>query len=143
MIVEVRITTDDYPAETSWSLRNECTNQMIAIGSGYSLAKTLHTSTSCLTPASYAFTINDSYSDGICCNYGSGSYSVVVDGVTTLTGGQFTNTETKTFGTSCAVSPHTIPHNLSYAIYTHMRAFTFSFTPKAHYFAAISVSHDQ
>jgi hypothetical protein len=58
----------------------------------------------CLPPARYAFIINDIYGDGICCGEGSGSYAVVVNGVTTLNGGQFTYTETKTFG-SCAVSP--------------------------------------
>jgi hypothetical protein len=57
----------------------------------------------CLPAAQCSFTINDSYNDGICCHDGVGFYAVVVDGVPTFTCGQFTPSESKTFGT-CGVS---------------------------------------
>jgi hypothetical protein len=100
----VWITTDDWPDETTWSLRNVCTSQVATSGGPYSLANTLYTVKNCLPSARYAFTINDIYGDGICCTFGSGSYAVVVNGVTTLTGGQFLYTKTETFGSSCSVS---------------------------------------
>ena len=102
--VEVKVTTDNWPEETTWSLRNDCTTQVVATGGSYTAANTLHSVKHCLPTAQYSFTINDSYGDGICCSEGAGSYAVVIDGVTTLTNGQFTSSETKTFGT-CGVSP--------------------------------------
>jgi hypothetical protein len=104
MNVEVKIATDDYPAETTWTLSNECGLQISTSGGPYSLTNTLHTATMCLLPSQYKLTINDAYGDGICCDYGTGSYAVVVDGVSTLTGGKFGLVETKTFGT-CDVRP--------------------------------------
>ncbi|MDC3397103.1 hypothetical protein OAW57_00245 [Flavobacteriales bacterium] len=37
----------------------------------------------------YEFIINDIYSDGMCCAYGDGGYSIVVDGDTLFAGGDF------------------------------------------------------
>ena len=44
---------------------------------------------------SLSFTINDAYGDGICCSYGSGSYTVRVNGDDVLSGGAFGSSETK------------------------------------------------
>lgn len=35
------------------------------------------------------FIINDVFGDGICCNYGSGFYFVMVDGMIVVLGGSF------------------------------------------------------
>ena len=45
----------------------------------------------------YEFTINDIYSDGMCCTYGEGSYSIVVDGEVIATGGDFGASATERF----------------------------------------------
>ena len=37
----------------------------------------------------YEFSITDSFGDGMCCAYGEGGYSIVVDGVTIASGGDF------------------------------------------------------
>ncbi|GFH49885.1 hypothetical protein CTEN210_06361 [Chaetoceros tenuissimus] len=74
--VQVEIITDNYPGETSWQLTDA-------------------TSASVLS-----FTINDSYGDGICCAYGSGSYTVAVNGNNVLSGGAFLSAETKPLYTS-------------------------------------------
>lgn len=55
----------------------------------------LNTSTEC-----YTFTIFDSGNDGICCSFGSGSYTVTLDGDVIQTGGSFTAAEEISLG-SC------------------------------------------
>ena len=100
--VNVRITTDYYPDETTWTLSNQCGAQSSMSGGPYISESAVQPAvTNCLPAGQYMFTINDVYGDGICCGVGTGSYAVVVDGVTTLTGGQFVWSESKTFGT-CA-----------------------------------------
>ena len=37
----------------------------------------------------YQFDISDQYADGMCCNYGEGSYAILVDGTEVATGGDF------------------------------------------------------
>ncbi len=98
--VTFTLITDNYPAETSWTLVNGTTT--IASGSGYSGAGTTYTETLCLSDGTYDFTISDSYGDGICCAYGNGSYSFTEGGSTLISGGTFGSSETKSFtiGTS-------------------------------------------
>ena len=45
----------------------------------------------------YEFNISDAYSDGMCCAYGEGSYSIVVDGEVIATGGDFGASATERF----------------------------------------------
>ena len=37
----------------------------------------------------YQFDISDQFADGMCCNYGEGSYAILVDGTEVATGGDF------------------------------------------------------
>lgn len=41
------------------------------------------------------FQINDSYGDGICCTQGNGSYTVYINGVFAVTGGEYEHVETR------------------------------------------------
>ena len=102
--------TDNYPGETSWELVNTCTNQVEDTGPQTPfVANTQYSNNWCLPEAQYRFTINDSFGDGICCGYGTGSYSVTWDGSVLVNGGgQFASSETTTFG-SCATPPPTPP----------------------------------
>lgn len=52
----------------------------------------------CIPRSKYTFTIEDSYSDGICCAYGSGSYSVSYAGKPVISGGEFQYNEIVDFG---------------------------------------------
>lgn len=95
--IQVLITPDNYPNESSWKLF--ANNVQIAAG-------TTNDTTICIdTTACIRFEMYDSYGDGMCCNYGQGSYSVVWNGVQVATGGQFTTISTNSFncppGTSC------------------------------------------
>jgi hypothetical protein len=64
----------------------------------------LATITRCLPDAKYKFEIEDTYGDGICCNYGNGYYRGVLDGVEVFSGGEFTISKSHEFG-SCEQSP--------------------------------------
>lgn len=68
------IMTDDYSIETRWELKNS--NEVILSGGGNYEDFQLYTVEKCLSPGCYSFTIFDRFGDGICCNHGSGFYTV-------------------------------------------------------------------
>merc|ERR1712226_776881 len=97
---KLTITTDNYPAETGWTLVNECSGEEQARGGPYQSAGTQYVEEDCVPDGEYTFTITDSWGDGICCSYGSGSYIVEYNGNVIKEGGAFGGSESTTFG-SC------------------------------------------
>ena len=96
--VNVSITFDNYPEETSWSLTN-AGGSTVASGS-YSTSNadgSTVTEDLCLPDGCYTFTINDAYGDGICCSYGNGSYSVTGSTGSLASGGSFSSSEATEF----------------------------------------------
>ncbi len=92
--VTVNIELDDYPAETTWSI-TDASNEVIASGGPYSDNDNPVSETICMPDGCYDFTIFDSFDDGICCQYGQGSYSVVDEfGNEFASGGEFESSET-------------------------------------------------
>ena len=92
------LVTDNYATETTWEFTDSSGN-ILAQGGGYSNNNTytfeleIPSADEC-----YTFTINDSYGDGICCQYGTGSYSITDDsGNVIVSGGEFSSTESTTF----------------------------------------------
>ncbi|MEL7163520.1 MAG: M12 family metallo-peptidase, partial [Bacteroidota bacterium] len=77
--VTITLRTDNYPRETAWTLKN-ASGSTVASGSGYTNRGTTYTTEECLPDGCYTFTITDTYGDGICCRYGSGSYTINVNG---------------------------------------------------------------
>lgn len=80
--VYVNITTDRYASETSWKIKNN-TGAVVAQGGGSwtdlpATGQTVQPVVEVVLSPSmcYTFEILDAYGDGICCNYGNGSYSV-------------------------------------------------------------------
>ena len=57
----------------------------------YNDAGTLYEESICVGDGCYAFTIDDSFGDGICCAFGEGSYTVSSDGAVLAAGGEFTS----------------------------------------------------
>jgi hypothetical protein len=122
--VVVTIVPDNFPQETTWDLKD---NGGITLASGTSVGATVCVDTTkCLT-----FTIRDSYGDGLCCNFGTGSYNVSYNGVTVASGGSFTTQESTSFncppGSSC---------NLAMVVdtgvyFAPMRDYWYMFTPEA------------
>jgi hypothetical protein len=101
--IEISVKPDNYPGETTWKLVNQCTTNEVVAGGPYSDSN-LATITRCLPDAKYKFEIEDTYGDGICCNYGNGYYRGVLDGVEVFSGGEFTISKSHEFG-SCEQSP--------------------------------------
>jgi len=71
----IELQTDDFPAETSWSLVND--DAQIIIANGELEGGTLHQTVVCLATGCYIFSIVDSFGDGICAGYGDGYYSII------------------------------------------------------------------
>jgi hypothetical protein len=92
------ITLDNYPEETSWQVTNG-SGAVVASGGTYGAQPDGSTiqETFCLPDGCYDFTINDSYGDGICCAYGSGSYSLSDGSSVLASGGAFGSSETTNF----------------------------------------------
>ena len=80
--VVVNLTTDRYASETSWNIRNVTTDQIVASSPIFtnlsSNGQTVQAPVTVqLQPNQcYEFTILDSYSDGLCCSYGNGTFNV-------------------------------------------------------------------
>lgn len=89
------LTTDNYGAETSWQL-TDSNNQQVYAGGGYS-SNSNYSEQWCLNDGNYAFTISDSYGDGMCCSHGNGSYRLSRNGADIFSGGNFTGTRTHSF----------------------------------------------
>ncbi|MEM0998546.1 MAG: M43 family zinc metalloprotease [Bacteroidota bacterium] len=95
--VNISITFDNYPEETSWEIRQGAT--VVASGGTYGSqpdGSTLNL-TECLPDGCYDFVILDGFGDGICCAYGNGSYLVTEGGSTLASGGNFGSSETTSF----------------------------------------------
>lgn len=94
------ITFDNYPEETSWTLKNSGGSTVASGGTYASQAdgSTLVIPINDLPNGCYDFTILDAYGDGICCSYGNGSYKLeVTDGALLASGGSFTTAEVTNF----------------------------------------------
>lgn len=107
--VTVNLTTDRYGSETSWTIKNAAgTTVALGIGFGPDLGAagvTVQTPVQAnLVPNTcYTFEIVDTYGDGICCQYGNGSYAIVdASGATLASGGEFGDSEQKVFKTGVA-----------------------------------------
>lgn len=99
-VVTVSVSTDRYGSETKWTLKNS-SGQTVLSGGPYTNASASGSypqpdKVATLPLGCYTFTITDDYGDGICCDYGDGSY-VVKDGTGMIyaQGGQFTDKESK------------------------------------------------
>jgi hypothetical protein len=97
--VTLRLTTDNYGAETTWQV-SQNGGGIVASGGPYVDGTVAHiVQDICVQSGQcYTFTINDAASDGICCQYGIGSYSIGnSDGYSIYTGAQFNALEQVNF----------------------------------------------
>ncbi|RLD83184.1 MAG: hypothetical protein DRJ10_03990, partial [Bacteroidetes bacterium] len=97
-IVNFELKTDQYPAETSWEIKNSA-GEVVYSGGSYSGANTVYTETLEFDDFDcYTFTIFDTYGDGICCAYGNGYYKLMDEGnVVFAEGGEFGSEDSRPF----------------------------------------------
>ena len=88
----ITILTDNWPAEITWSVTN-AVGDTVATGGPYDAQATEYVEQVCVDAGCYTFTINDSFGDGICCEYGDGAYSVSSQGVVLASGGSYATSE--------------------------------------------------
>ncbi|CAM1359738.1 exported hypothetical protein [Tenacibaculum sediminilitoris] len=97
--VSLEIVFDNFSYETSWEIRDG-SNTIVASGDNYvNQAKDSKITVNKTLPnGCYDLVFKDSFGDGMCCSYGSGSYTLRNSSGTILaSGGQFGSTETKSF----------------------------------------------
>lgn len=97
-----RLQRDLYGSETTWNLKNQAGTILYSGGPYTDTASLPAIITQNWTLANnncYTFTINDAYSDGICCNYGTGYYDIKsTDGtIIVASGASFGASESKVF----------------------------------------------
>jgi hypothetical protein len=86
-----------YPNELSWEITDAGSN-VVASGGPYSFGDVSAQEVVCLTDGIYTLTMIDSYNDGMCCNYGEGSYTLTdAEGNVLATGGEFGFAESTEF----------------------------------------------
>ncbi|WP_274474837.1 M43 family zinc metalloprotease [Mangrovimonas aestuarii] len=104
--INLTIVTDNYGDETSWEFKDSSGAVLYSSPANtYDNNSTYNESFTVSGNQCYIFTINDEYGDGICCDYGDGSYELSTgDGSLIYSGGDFGSIEsiqitTSTLGT--------------------------------------------
>jgi hypothetical protein len=95
----INVVIDNFGSENTWELKNGA-GTVLATGGSFPKASAglLVRDTVCIPDGCYSFTMFDSYGDGMCCDFGQGSYSVRdADGNVLANGGEFTNAEISDF----------------------------------------------
>lgn len=99
---ELNLTLDDYGTETTWTITPQGGSQVLFSGGPYQddADGTLVNALFCLADGCYTFTVEDSFGDGLCCDYGEGSWSIVSwNSIEMGNGGEFEDQESFTFCT--------------------------------------------
>jgi len=97
--IVLNINFDDYGSETTWDIKDNSDNSTVFSGGPYTNTDTTYQEIMTLLGGEYTFTIYDAYGDGICCNYGEGSYTLDLSGcpLNIVTGGSFAASQSTTF----------------------------------------------
>ncbi len=101
--LDLQIVSDNYPGETTYELADAAGNVVWSGG----IASGLNLLSTCVAPGSYTFTMYDSFGDGICCSYGTGSYTLSGPDGTLASGGEYGDSESTSF--SLDASPYNLP----------------------------------
>ena len=86
---ELILETDNYGAETSWELFSSGLSELVASGNGYTSSSSFTIQETICNHPCFTFIIKDTWGDGMCCEYGTGGYRILVDGVEIHSGGDF------------------------------------------------------
>jgi hypothetical protein len=109
---DLKLLTDDYGRETSWTIKNANGTTLFS-GSKYASNRPYDEGPFCLPPnAGYQFQMVDSAGDGLCCDYGLGSFAGKLtdfNGETQFIGGPFELTATYPFDVVAPPPPSPTP----------------------------------
>jgi len=96
----IDILPDNYHNEISWKLTDSSGSIVGEANEIFNfMTSALYSKMLCLENDCYTFTLNDSYGDGICCNFGSGSYSLTYNGIKLVEDeGEFGFSDSSMFG---------------------------------------------
>jgi hypothetical protein len=97
----LELVLDDFGSETTWEITN-ANNQVVYSGGPYQdgMDQTVENIELCIAEGCYTFTIFDSWGDGICCEYGEGSFTLYSDlGFGFASGGEFGESDAVDFCT--------------------------------------------
>ena len=108
-VFTVNITFDNYATETAWTLTAPDAStawSSPSFGTSDNASTNTYSSSCQTTTGTYTFTITDSQNDGICCAYGSGTYTLVVGDSSFVSpgGGNYGASETITVEFGCTDS---------------------------------------
>jgi hypothetical protein len=112
-----QINTDNYGNETTWSIK-DLNNNTVASGGPYANSATFNQTINLPNDGCYTFEILDSAGDGICCQYGNGSYSLKTPNNTTIIqGGNFRAAQAITFNANANLSTDDFSDNNFLKVY--------------------------
>jgi thiol-disulfide isomerase/thioredoxin len=96
--IDITIVPDNYGSETTWKVLDPSGN-VVASGGPYTDGDNtpINETVNGLSNGCHTFVIEDSYGDGICCQYGNGSYTIESNGQTLYNGGEFGSSEDRGF----------------------------------------------
>lgn len=115
--VTMTVVTDAYGSETTWEVTGPGGSPVYGSGGPYqdqtSAGEFPQTPVSFCVPDGTVLTVTveDSYGDGMCCNYGDGSWTITVGGNDVATGGSFGSSQTANvvLGTDLGIATLGIP----------------------------------
>jgi hypothetical protein len=96
--IAVNLEFDTYPADTSWVIEDVFSGSVVERSPAFDANAESDSTRVCLPDGTYAFIISDVYQDGMCCQWGDGSYEVTSeDGDVIASGGEFGASERTEF----------------------------------------------
>lgn len=126
--VTLTLVTDNYGDETSWQF-TDASGTVLYSGGDYGNNQTTTQTFTLTNEGCYTFTISDEYGDGMCCEWGTGSYTLTTaDGTTIAQGGDFGDTDVVNFALAAPLSSGSYALQQGMGIYPNPSSGVFNVT---------------